>query len=250
MSRTKRYYISDAHLGVDSEFTSEQREKLMVLWLDEIKEDALEINLVGDIFDFWFEYKHVVPRGFYSLLAKLKELSDDGIKIRYFTGNHDMWVFDYLPKAIGAELIRGTVIDEVNGKKIYIGHGDGLGSYDKRYNFLKKIFSSPFFQFMFKLVHPEIAFRIALAWSASSRKSHKYPQATTFEDEWLVKYARSVLEKEPVNYFIFGHRHVPFMTDLNENASFLNLGDWLMNFTYAEYDGKEMKLLSFKDRIK
>lgn len=249
MNKTKRYYISDAHLGVDDKYTSYQRESLMIKWLDEIKADALEISLVGDIFDFWFEYKHVVPRGFSRLLGKLKELSESGIHIKYYTGNHDMWVFDYLPKAIGAELIRSTEIVETNGKKLYIGHGDGLGPYDKKYNFLKKIFSAKFFQFLFKLIHPEISFRIALAWSASSRKSHKYPEKINFEDEWLVKYAKTVLEKEHIDYFIFGHRHIPFKTKIGENTEFVNLGDWLMNFTFAVYDGENLELKSYKEHL-
>jgi UDP-2,3-diacylglucosamine hydrolase len=249
LKRVNRYFVSDAHLGVDSEYTSEQRENLLVKWLDEISKDALEVSLVGDIFDFWFEYKHVAPRGFSKLLAKLRELSDSGIKIKYYTGNHDMWVFDYLPKTIGAELIRTTEVLDVDGKQIFIGHGDGLGPYDKKYNFLKKIFSSNFFQFLFKLVHPEISFRIALAWSSSSRKQHHYPKNVDYNDEWLVKYAKSVLEKQHIDYFIFGHRHIPIKLDIDENTTFVNLGDWLMNFTYAVYDGKEMKLLSYKSEL-
>jgi len=241
--------VSDAHLGVDSEYTSDQREELLIKWLDDISEDALEISLVGDIFDFWFEYKHVAPRGFSRLIAKLRNLSDSGIKIKYFTGNHDMWVFDYLPQAIGAELIRSTEIIDIDGKKILVGHGDGLGPYDKKYNFLKKIFASKFFQFLFKLAHPEISFRIALSWSASSRKKHHYPDMVDYNDEWLVKYAKSVLENEHIDYFVFGHRHIPVKLNLSENTEFVNLGDWLMNFTYAVYDGSEMKLLSYKDKL-
>ncbi len=249
MNKVNRYFISDAHLGVDSEITSDKREELMIKWLDEIKEDALEISLVGDIFDFWFEFKHVVPRGFSRLLAKLRELSDSGIKIKYYTGNHDMWVFDYLPKAIGAELIRSTEIIEVDGKKLFVGHGDGLGSYDKKYNFLKKIFSAKFFQFLFRLVHPEISFRIALAWSSSSRKSHKYPDKIDHNEEWLVKYAKSVLKKQHIDYFIFGHRHIPIKIEIGENTDFVNLGDWLINFTYAVYDGKGIELKSYKREL-
>ncbi len=245
----KRYFLSDAHLGVDSEFTSNQREELMIKWLDEIKQDALEVSLVGDIFDFWFEYKHVVPRGFSRLLAKLRELSDSGIKIKYYTGNHDMWVFDYLPNVIGAELIRSTEIVDLNGKKLYIGHGDGLGPYDKKYNLLKKIFAAKFFQFLFKLVHPEISFRFAFAWSASSRKKHHYPNNVDYNDEWLVKYAKTVLEKEHIDYFIFGHRHIPIKLKLSENTEFVNLGDWLTNFTYAVYDGENLMLKSYKENL-
>ncbi|MDD2633894.1 MAG: UDP-2,3-diacylglucosamine diphosphatase [Bacteroidales bacterium] len=246
----KRYYISDAHLGIDSEYTSEQRETLLVQWLDEISQNAAEINLVGDIFDFWFEYKHVVPAGFVRLLAKLKELSDKGIKIKYYTGNHDMWIFGYLPKITGAEIIRGTEVINLGKDLLFIGHGDGLGPYDKKYNLLKKIFNSKFFQFLFKLVHPELSFRIALAWSATSRKSHKYPTKINIEDECLVKYAKTVLEKQHIDYFVFGHRHIPLKISIGKKTTFINLGDWLINFTYAVYDGEKMELLSYKDKLK
>ncbi len=241
-TRTKIYFVSDVHLGINSEFTSEYRELLLIKWLDEIKTDATEIVLAGDIFDFWFEYKHVAPRGFNRIISKLREISDSGIKITYFTGNHDMWIFGYLPEAIGAELIRGIQIREINGKKLYIGHGDGLGPYDKSYNFLKKIFSSKFFQFLFKLVHPEISFRIALKWSSSSRKKHKYPAKTDFNDEWLVMFAKTVLEKEHIDFFVFGHRHIPFQAQIGDNTVFTNLGDWLFNFSYAVFDGEKMEL--------
>lgn len=249
MNKKKKYYVSDAHLGVDSDYTSAQREALLIQWLNEIKIDAEEINLVGDIFDFWFEYKHVVPAGFSQLFAKLKEISDSGITVNYYTGNHDMWIFDYIPKATGANLIRGTEIIKIDNKTLYIGHGDGLGPYDKKYNFLKKIFSSKFFQFLFKLIHPEISFRMARAWSSSSRKSHNYPDKINFEDEYLVKYAKIVLEKEDIDFFIFGHRHIPFQTIIGENTLFTNLGDWLINFTYAVYDGEKLELLSYKDKL-
>ena len=249
MIRKNRYYISDAHLGIDAEYTSEQRETLLVKWLDEISQDAGEINLVGDIFDFWFEYRHVVPAGFVRLLAKLRELTDRGIKIKYYTGNHDMWTFGYLPKITGVDIIRGTEIIELGDKLLFIGHGDGLGSYDKKYNFLKSIFNSNFFQFLFKLVHPELSFRIALAWSATSRKSHKYPTKINIEDEWLVKYAKTILENQHIDYFIFGHRHIPLKISIGEKTTFINLGDWLMNFTYAVYDGEKMELLSYKENL-
>lgn len=241
-NKTKIYFVSDAHLGIDNEYSSLFREDLLIKWLDEIKSDATEIILGGDIFDFWFEYKHVVPRGFSRLISKLREISDSGIKITYFTGNHDMWIFDYLPQAIGAELIRGTQIRQINDKFLFIGHGDGLGPYDKHYNFLKKIFSSKFFQFLFKLVHPELSFRIALAWSSSSRKQHNYPKEIDFNEEWLVKYAKTVLEQQHIDFFVFGHRHVPFQMKINENTVFTNLGDWLFNFSYAVFDGEKMEL--------
>lgn len=243
--RTKIYFVSDAHFGIDAKYSSDFREKLMIKWLDEIKLDATELILGGDMFDFWFEYKHLVPRGFASLFAKLRELCDSGIKISYYAGNHDMWTFGYIEQVTGAELIRGTRVREIAGKTFYIGHGDGLGPYDKRYNFLKKIFSSTFFQFLFRLVHPSITFRIANAWSSSSRKKHRYPDKMNFEDEWLVKYARTVLQSQSVDYFVFGHRHIPFQHSLNDKTLFTNLGDWLFSFSYAVFDGEKMELKKY-----
>jgi UDP-2,3-diacylglucosamine hydrolase len=244
--RTKIYFVSDAHFGIDAKYSSDFRENLMIKWLDEIKQDAAELILGGDMFDFWFEYKHLVPRGFASLFAKLRELSDNGIKITYYAGNHDMWTFGYIEQVTGAELIRGTQVREIGGKTFYIGHGDGLGPYDKRYNFLKKIFSSKFFQFLFRLIHPSITFRIAFAWSSSSRKKHRYRDKISFEEEWLVKYSRTVLESQPVDYFVFGHRHIPFQHPLSDKTLFTNLGDWLFNFSYAVFDGEKMELKKYE----
>ncbi|HOZ30989.1 MAG TPA: UDP-2,3-diacylglucosamine diphosphatase [Bacteroidales bacterium] len=248
-NNTKIYFVSDAHLGIDDKYSSDYRERLLIKWLDKIRSDATEIVLAGDIFDFWFEYKHVVPAGFYKLISKLRELSDSGIKLTYFTGNHDMWIFKYLPKAIGAELVRGIQTREINGKKLYIGHGDGLGPYDKQYNFLKRIFSSKFFQFLFKTIHPEISFRIARKWSSTSRSKHKYPENIDYNEEWLVKYSKSVLETEPFDFFVFGHRHIPFQIKLNDQSNFTNLGDWLFNFSYAVFDGTQLELKFFDPDI-
>lgn len=245
IKKTKIYFVSDAHFGIDGQYTSDFREKLMIKWLDEIKTDATELILDGDIFDFWFEYKHLVPRGFACLFAKLRELSDSGIKITYYVGNHDMWTFGYIEQVIGAEVFREAQIREIDGKVFYIGHGDGLGPYDKKYNFLKSIFLSKFFQFLFRLAHPSITFRIALAWSSTSRKRHRYLDKVNFDDEWLVKYARNVLEKKHVDFFVFGHRHIPFQYQIGEKTLFTNLGDWLFNFSYAVYDGESLQLLKY-----
>ncbi len=242
MAGKKIYFISDAHLGVDSRLTSDQRELLLIKWLSEIQNDAKEINFLGDIFDFWFEFKYIVPRGFARLFSKMRELSDLGIKLNYYTGNHDMWIFDYIPKITGASLIRGTQIVEYSGKRFFIGHGDGLDSSDKKYLFLKKVFSAKFFQFCFRLIHPEITFRIAFAWSKASRKSHNCTEKTSYEDEKLVAFAKSVLAKDRIDFFVFGHRHIPFQIKIDEAVLFTNIGDWLNNFTYAEFDGENVSI--------
>ena len=242
LNRTKIYFVSDAHFGVDSQFTTKQREKFFVEWLDAIKVDASELYLLGDIFDFWFEYSYVVPRGFVIVLAKLRELSDAGVKIKYFTGNHDMWVFDYLPKVIGAELHTVPEVREIAGKKFYIAHGDGLGKYDRKYNLMKGMFHNRFFQFMFKWIHPDWGCRFALWCSHRSRLKHDLPETPDYEKEYLVMYSREVLKKEHFDYFVFGHRHIPYQYVLDDSSLFTNIGDWLFNFSYAVYDGENISL--------
>ena len=242
LNRTKIYFVSDAHFGVDSQFTTKQREKFFVEWLDAIKVDASELYLLGDIFDFWFEYSYVVPRGFVIVLAKLRELADAGVKIKYFTGNHDMWVFDYLPEVIGAELHTVPELREIDGKKFYIAHGDGLGKYDRKYNLMKGMFHNRFFQFMFKWIHPDWGCRFALWCSHRSRLKHDLPETPDYENEFLVMYSREVLKKEHFDYFVFGHRHIPYQYALDDSSLFTNIGDWLFNFSYAVYDGENISL--------
>jgi UDP-2,3-diacylglucosamine hydrolase len=205
--------------------------------------------LVGDIFDFWFEFKHVVPKGFVRLLAKLRELSDSGIIINYFTGNHDMWIFGYIPEITKANIINSPQIRHINGKKFFIAHGDALGHYDIKQNILNKMFKSHFFQFLFKLLHPSISFRIAKALANSSRKKHKYPENIDPNYEWLIRFSNSKLKKEHFDFFIFGHRHLAFQMELKNGALFTNLGDWISNFTFAVFDGEQVELLNYKEEL-
>lgn len=240
------YFVSDAHLGADLGKSSEEREILLISWLNEIKDNASEIYLLGDIFDFWYEFKYFVPKNFVVFLAKLRELSDNGIKINFFTGNHDMWTFGYLAEICKLNVFYNVTKFTINEKKIFIGHGDGLGNYDKKYIFIKKIFKSKFCQFIFKTIHPSISFRIANAWSKSNRKKHKYTKPKDINDEYLIKYAREVLKTENIDFFIFGHRHIPLQTSLSENCIYTNIGDWLINFTYGIFDGEKIFLEQFK----
>lgn len=232
------------HLGLPNHEKSIVREKLFVKWLKEIKNDAEEIYLLGDIFDFWFEYKRAVPRGFTRFLGTISEITDSGIPVHFFTGNHDIWVFDYLPQETGMVIHKKPITKEFNGKKFYLAHGDGLGPYDKGYKILNKIFTNRFLQWMFARIHPNFAIKFAHTWSKSSR----YSKGLLAEDykgddkEWLYLYAKSVLEKEHFDYFIFGHRHIPIVRDLSETSKFVNLGDWISNFTYAVFDGETVKL--------
>jgi UDP-2,3-diacylglucosamine hydrolase len=244
----KIYFASDFHLGAPDSATSLLREKLLVQWLDEIKKDAQELYLVGDVFDFWFEYKTAVPKGFVRLLGKLAELSDSGIPIFYFTGNHDMWVFDYLPKEIGLTIYRQSVEREINGKKFLIGHGDGLGPGDKGYKFIKKVFANSFCQWLFARLHPNFGIRLANYWSGKSRL-HTGSSDEKFlgeEKEWLVIYCKEVLQKKHYDYFIFGHRHLPLDIQLSNSSRYLNLGEWMNYNSYAVFDGAALELRYFK----
>lgn len=244
----KIYFASDFHLGAPDAVTSLQREKLLVQWLNEIKQDAQELFLVGDVFDFWFEYKTAVPKGFVRLLGKLAELSDAGIPIHYFTGNHDMWVFDYLPKEIGATIYRHPIEREINGHHFFIGHGDGLGPGDKGYKFIKKVFANPICQWLFARLHPNFGIRMANFWSGKSRL-HTGSSDEKFlgeDKEWLVVYSKEVLLKKHYDYFIFGHRHLPLDIQLTPKSRYINLGEWMNYNSYGVFDGEKMELKSYK----
>ncbi len=243
----KIYFVSDAHLGFPNHIESLKREKLLVKWLDHISKDATEIYLLGDIFDFWFEYKRVVPRGFTRFLGKLSELCDKGITIHFFTGNHDMWIFDYLPNEVGIIVHKDREIKEINNKRLFIAHGDGLGPEDTSFKLLKKIFRNKVAQWIFAWIHPNFAIKIAIKWSHSNRYNES-PEKQKFlgiEKERLIQYACKKLSQQHYDFFIFGHRHIPIELKLKENCTFINLGDWLNHFTYAEFDGNNIKLKYF-----
>lgn len=244
----KIYFASDFHLGVPSLEKSLLREKKIVRWLDEVKRDAAEIFLVGDLFDFWFEYKRTVPRGFTRLLGKISELTDSGIPVHVFTGNHDMWIFDYLPRECGVSVFRVPIEREWNGKKFLIGHGDGLGPGDHGYKFIKKIFSSKICQWLFARLHPNFGIWLANSMSGYSRTitGDKDIRFLGEENEWLVIYSKEKLKQKHFDFFIFGHRHLPMEIKVGENSKYINLGDWLTHFTYAVFDGEKLLLQKFE----
>ena len=248
-SRNKIYFASDFHLGIPDKEKSLKREKDIVRWLDSIKEDARELYLVGDIFDFWFEYKHVVPKGYVRLLGKLLELKDSGVEIHYFTGNHDLWMFGYLEEELGIPVYHKPITKTIGDKKFFIGHGDGLGPEDKGYKMLKRVFRNPLCQKLFSWLHPDIGIFIANKWSRYSRYTEdQQPEEFLGEDEeWLIQYCRRKLKEADYDYFIFGHRHLPIDYKLNENSRYINLGDWLYFYTYAVFDGGNLELTSFKN---
>ncbi len=222
---------------------SKVREQHIISWLDFIKRDAAELYLVGDIFDFWFEYSTVVPKGYIRFLGKLAELADLGIKITLFKGNHDMWMFGYLKEELNAEIISNEKVINLNGKSIYIHHGDGLGPGDAKYKFLKKVFRSPLCQWLFARLHPNLGIGIAQRWSKHSRISNNAEEKFLGEEnEWLVVYAKEILEQQHYDYFIFGHRHLPYDIQLKNSSRIINLGEWINYHTYAVWDGQEIKL--------
>jgi UDP-2,3-diacylglucosamine hydrolase len=224
---------------------SDIREKYFVQWLNEIEKDAAAIFLVGDIFDFWYEYRKVVPRGFIRFLGKLADLTDKGIPVHFFTGNHDIWVNDYLPREAGVILHTDPYITTINGKTFYIAHGDGLGPGDYSYKILRRIFTNPLMQFLFSRIHPNLAFGFGHWWSKQSRYSKGlFEEFHGNDKEYLLLYALDILKKHPVDYFIFGHRHIPMDIQIG-NSTFINLGEWLSAYTFASFNGSYMDLTSF-----
>ena len=248
MPRTKLYFASDFHLGVPTHTKSLEREKQIIAWFDTIKEDAKSIYLLGDIFDFWFEYKTVVPKGYVRLLAKLANLVDNGIEINIIRGNHDMWMYDYLPKEIGVNILEDKTILSENGKQIFLAHGDGLGPGDLGYKLIKKVFASKICQWLFARLHPNFGIGIAQFWSRKSRiaNQEKPDPFLGEEKEWLVSYCKRKQNEMDIDYFVFGHRHLPLEIDIDKKTKYINLGDWIHHNSYAVFDEEELTLQYFK----
>lgn len=240
---SKIYFASDLHLGVPNRKKSLVREKLFVQWLDEIKNDAETIYLLGDIFDFWFEYKKAVPKGYVRLLGKLAEISDLGIPIHIFTGNHDMWLFDYLEDEINAHIHREPIEISLKGKRFFIGHGDGLGPGDNGYKIIKKIFKNKLCQWLFEKIHPNLGISIAQYWSKKSRIANgENDENFHDEKEWLIQFCKEKMKTIDVDFFIFGHRHLPLEVNLGNKTTYINLGEWVNYNSYAVFDGKKLEL--------
>jgi len=241
------YFLSDFHLGVPNTAASLEREKLIVQFLDSIKDKAHTVFLVGDMFDFWFEYRKVVPKGFVRLLGKIAELSDAGIQLHFFVGNHDMWMKDYFEKELNIPIYFEPKVFTFNNVSFYIGHGDGLGPGDHGYKALKKVFRHPVCQWLFGVLPPAVGMGLANYFSGRSRGAEHHPEEKFLgeENEWLIIYSKEVLKKEPHNFFVFGHRHLPIDYHLTNESRYVNLGEWINYQTYAVFDGKELQLKSF-----
>jgi len=244
----KIYFASDNHLGAPTMEASRPREKKFVTWLDEIKHDAAAIFLLGELFDFWFEYKTVVPRGFTRTLGKLAEISDSGIPIHYFVGNHDLWMNGYFEEELGIPVYHKPEEFTFNNSSFFIGHGDGLGPGDKGYKRMKKVFISPFFKWLFKWGHPDIGMRIAQYFSVKNKMISGDDDATFLgeENEWLAIYCKHKLKEKHRDLFVFGHRHLPLEIQLNEKSKYVNLGDWIQYYTYGVFDGENFELKTFQ----
>lgn len=238
------YFLSDFHLGAPDAASSLIRERRIVAFLEEIRKDAAELFILGDMFDFWYEYRRVVPKGHVRLLGCLAGLADQGIPLHFFVGNHDMWMRDYLQREIGMQLYFGPASFERSGKRFYIAHGDGLGPGDQGYKMLKKVFRNPFCQWLFGILPPQLGMGLAHYFSRKSREATGSQEEIFLgeDQEWLISHCREVLGQERFDYLVFGHRHLPIDFDLGGGSRYINLGDWIRYFTYARFDGRDLVL--------
>lgn len=246
----KVYFVSDSHFGVPDRKKSLEREKLFVEWLEKVKKDAAEIFLMGDLFEFWFEYKTVIPKGYARLLGKLAEITDSGIKVWFFRGNHDVWAFSYLREELNIEIISDFLVRDIGNKKFYLAHGDGLGKGDNGYKFIKKVFRNRVNQWLFRWLHPDIGSALGYFFSGKSRLSHENHgiEKTNNEGiERLTGFCNEVLKTQTdIDYFVFGHIHKPALVKLNETSTYVSLGDWIGYFSYAEFDGDSITQKYFR----
>ncbi len=243
----KIYFASDNHLGAPTMEKSFPREQKFVSWLDDVKKDAAAIFLLGDLFDFWFEYKTVIPKGFTRTLGKLAEITDAGIPIYYFVGNHDLWMNGYFEEELNIPVFHKPQEFTFNNTTFLIGHGDGLGPGDKGYKRMKKVFTNPVAKWFFRWLHPDLGVKLAQYLSVKNKLISGDEDVTFLgeDNEWLVQYCRRKLEAKNIDHFVFGHRHLPMEIELNSKSRYTNLGDWIVHYTYAVFDGKEMKLKQY-----
>ncbi|MDR1500127.1 MAG: UDP-2,3-diacylglucosamine diphosphatase [Tannerellaceae bacterium] len=246
----KIYFVSDAHLGARSHADPLAVEKKLVHWLDSVRGDAAAVYFLGDMFDYWFEYRYVVPKGFVRFLGKVAELSDAGVEMHFFTGNHDVWMFDYLPKETGAIIHRDVLTVDLLGKRFFLGHGDEVDYRSRLFRFLRVFFRNKFCQLLYAAIHPRLTFGFALGWSLRSRQSGRRKEADEAyrgeASEYLVSFAKEYMKTHPdINFFIFGHRHIMLDLMLGRSCRLVIAGDWIKYFSYVEWDGRDLSLLTF-----
>jgi len=242
----KIFFASDFHLGLKAGGDPKDREKKVVKWLNSIASEAREIFLAGDIFDFWWEYKLVVPRGFTRFLGTVSSITDSGIPVHLFTGNHDMWVTDYLSNECGLIIHTSPCTRTIDGKIFHIAHGEGLGTRNTGYKILLRIFRNKSIRIMYSMLHPRIGIGIGHKWSLNSRLGKGITMDFLGEEkEDLIRYSRSLLKKDTIDYFVFGHRHLALSYKLDQGSRIVFLGDWIREGSFAEWDGKELNLKVF-----
>jgi UDP-2,3-diacylglucosamine hydrolase len=244
----KLYFASDFHLGAPNTQESKIREQRITRWLDSIANDAAGIFLVGDIFDFWFEYGEVIPKGFIPFISKIAQLRAQGIPIYFFTGNHDLWMRDYFTTELGIPVYHEPIWLTSEGKSFLVGHGDGLGPGDRSYKVLKKVFTNPVSNWLFKWIHPDLGVKLAKAWSGHSRITNIAKDESHFlgVDEWLWQYSKEVEEKTHFDYYVFGHRHLPLELLVGKKSIYFNLGEWVSQNNFLHFDGGKPELIEFK----
>lgn len=247
--RTLTYFLSDLHLGAHYFADPIAHERFVTAWLRRIAPTARRIYLLGDILDYWYEYRYVVPRGFTRFFGTLAELADDGVEITWFVGNHDIWIFDYLPHEIGMRLIDGVLIEEIDGRRFYMNHGDGVGELPLGFRMLRKLFRSPVCQRLFAAIHPRWTVGFAHRWSSHSRKLNVKSAPEVAASEPLVDFARKYAAAHPgqIDYFVFGHRHVLLQEKVAAGAEVVILGDWITHFSYGVFDGGSFTLHRLDD---
>ena len=243
MPGTKTYFLSDFHLGAKYIDNPRKQEQRIVSFLESIRNDAKEIYLLGDILDYWFEYRYVVPKGYVRFFGKIAELADSGIKINWFIGNHDIWIFDYLPSELGVEIVDGSQIKQIDGKTFFIAHGDGLGDESRSFRMLRAFFRNRFCQRLYAGIHPRWTVPFALNWSRSNRVNGEDRPFGC--DEPLQRFVTNYKEDQKIDYFVFGHRHVAVDKSIGNNSRLIILGDWIKLYSYAVYDGNDLRLQFF-----
>lgn len=240
------YFLSDAHLGSLAIPHGRTQERRLVRFLDSIKEKASAVYLLGDMFDFWNEYRYVVPKGYSRFLGKLSELTDNGVEVHFFAGNHDLWTYGYLEEECGVIVHKAPVTTEIYGKVFFLAHGDGLGDPDNKFKILRKLFHNRTFQRLLNFVHPRWGMALGLNWAKHSRLKRADGKEVPFmgeDKEFLVRFARDYKRSHPnIDYFLFGHRHIELDLPIDKSTRMLILGDWIWQFTYAVFDGEHLFL--------
>lgn len=244
----KVYFASDQHFGAPTPPESKKREEKFIRWLNSIKDDAQVLFLMGDLFDFWHEWNHVIPKGYVRVLGKLAELKDAGVELYMFVGNHDLWMKNYFEEEIGCTVFFDKQFFEISGRKFLLAHGDGLGPGDKGYKRMKKVFTHPLAQWGFRWLHPDIAMKVAIYLSTKNKmiSGEEDKQFLGENKEFLIIYSKEKLKNEFFDYFVYGHRHLPMVLDLGENSKYVNLGDWISYYTYGEFQ-TEFNLKTFEE---